>query len=70
MEKYPITLLGLMQERANAESAPAAGPLDNKALLADITARLEHLHSLGYAHNDLTLTNICIDRNGRAVVIF
>lgn len=35
----------------------------------DIKAGIDHLHSLGLVHNDINPTNICIDGNGRAVII-
>lgn len=35
----------------------------------DVKAGIEHLHSLGLVHNDIKPANICIDENGRAVII-
>ncbi|KAI7350363.1 hypothetical protein KC336_g22587, partial [Hortaea werneckii] len=32
-------------------------------------AGIEHLHSLGFAHNDLNPENICIDQRNRAVIV-
>ncbi|RMY84545.1 hypothetical protein D0864_07529 [Hortaea werneckii] len=40
-----------------------------EAVLDDIEAGIEHLHSLGFAHNDLNPENICIDQHNRAVLV-
>jgi len=36
---------------------------------ADISAAVEHIHSLGYAHNDIDPSNIMFDGQGRVVLI-
>ncbi|KIK11613.1 hypothetical protein PISMIDRAFT_478895 [Pisolithus microcarpus 441] len=38
-------------------------------IIQGVRAGLEHLHSLGYAHNDVTPTNIMIDDDGHPVLI-
>ena len=38
-------------------------------LLEGIKAGLEHLHSLGLAHNDINPYNICIDSGGKPVIV-
>lgn len=35
----------------------------------DIQNGIEHLHSLGLAHNDINVDNVCIDANGSAVIV-
>lgn len=40
-----------------------------EAVLDDIEAAIQHLHSLGFAHNDLNPGNICISRDNRAVLV-
>jgi hypothetical protein len=38
-------------------------------ILADIRAGIDHLHSLGLAHNDVNPYNICVNEDGSAVII-
>lgn len=38
-------------------------------LLDGIKAGIDHIHALGYAHNDINPDNICIDGDGRPVIV-
>lgn len=38
-------------------------------LVGGIKGGIEHLHSLGLAHNDITPDNICVDSTGEAVIV-
>ncbi|CAG7555226.1 unnamed protein product [Fusarium equiseti] len=58
--KYAVTLLDRVQSKI---------PMDTVKCIQDITAGLTHLHSLGYAHNDLSPVNIMMDANDNAVII-
>ncbi|KAF2773756.1 kinase-like protein [Teratosphaeria nubilosa] len=42
---------------------------ERMTLLDDIKSGIQHLHDLGYAHNDINPDNICIDSGGRAVIV-
>jgi hypothetical protein len=38
-------------------------------ILAGVVSAVKHLHSLGLAHNDICPHNVCIDSDGRPVII-
>ncbi|RSL63297.1 hypothetical protein CEP53_004496 [Fusarium sp. AF-6] len=59
---YPMTL----EFRVEAWSQP---PYDATAFYNDIEAGLEHLHSLGFAHNDLNPNNVMVDAEDRLIII-
>lgn len=61
-KRYPMTL----EFRVEAWSQP---PYDATAFYNDIEAGLKHLHSLGYAHNDLNPNNVMVDAEDRLVII-
>ncbi|KAM0433435.1 hypothetical protein ACHAPT_004315 [Fusarium lateritium] len=61
-KRYPMTL----NWRVEAWSQPLYDPA---ALFADIEAGLKHLHSLGFAHNDLNQNNVMVDAEDRPVII-
>lgn len=44
-------------------------PLDVAACMNRIREGVEHLHALGYAHNDLNPTNIALDRFDQPVIL-
>ncbi|KAK7424769.1 hypothetical protein QQX98_000352 [Neonectria punicea] len=46
-----------------------AGPLDNEAFMAALESAVHHLHSLGWAHNDLNPGNILINDDGMPILI-
>ncbi|KAF2224974.1 kinase-like domain-containing protein [Elsinoe ampelina] len=66
-------VVGLLLERheATLEDAIKANEdnHDKVKWIADIESGIEHLHTLGLAHNDLNPTNIMIDKHGRAIII-
>ncbi|RMZ74463.1 kinase-like domain [Pyrenophora seminiperda CCB06] len=44
-------------------------PLDIKAFMHKLREGTRHIHSLGFAHNDLNPTNILLDRNDNPIII-
>jgi serine/threonine protein kinase len=44
-------------------------PLDTSACMRGIRAALQHLHSLGLAHNDINPTNIALDVNDNSILL-
>lgn len=38
-------------------------------IFADVVSAVKHLHSLGLAHNDIGPHNICLDSDGRPVIV-
>jgi serine/threonine protein kinase len=44
-------------------------PYAKEAVLRDIRAGLDHIHSLGYVRDDINPRNIMLDGQGRAVII-
>lgn len=62
LKRYSITL----SWRVEGFDQP---PIDRQAYLDGIQAGVEHLHSLGFAHNDLSPYNIMIDEQDRPVII-
>lgn len=61
LEKYEITL------QYRFEDDPRE--LDVTACIRGIRAGMEHLHSLGLAHNDLNPTNIALDKDDQPVIL-
>ncbi|RSL69731.1 hypothetical protein CEP54_002108 [Fusarium duplospermum] len=61
-KRYPTAL----NFRVEARSQP---PYDATAFYQDIEAGLRHLHSLGFAHNDLNPSNVMIDAEDRPIII-
>jgi len=50
----------------------ASRPLSHEQrqdILAGVVAAVKHLHALGLAHNDICPHNVCIDSDGRPVII-
>jgi serine/threonine protein kinase len=45
------------------------GPLDKAKFMAALESAIQHLHSIGLAHNDINPGNILIDHNGNPVLI-
>lgn len=43
--------------------------LDKDQVLEDIRMGIEHIHSLGYCHNDINPCNIMFDSDGKVVII-
>ncbi|KAI5457276.1 kinase-like domain-containing protein [Mariannaea sp. PMI_226] len=65
MKKYKMTL----EDRCEPEVRDSMKPLDKEACIRDISAGLEHLHQLGYAHNDINPSNIVVDENDKCIII-
>lgn len=62
LTRYPMSLLDRL-ERRDMES------LDHRTTVLAIQAGLEHLHSLGIAHNDINPSNLMVDESDSAVII-
>ncbi|KAI0557059.1 Protein kinase domain containing protein [Gracilaria domingensis] len=60
-QRYEITLHDLV------EASP--GQVDKHRCLRELSSAVDHLHRLGYAHNDLNPRNIMYDDNGTAIII-
>lgn len=43
--------------------------VDYQKVVDEITAAVDHLHSLGLAHNDVNPENVCLDDNWNAVLV-
>lgn len=43
--------------------------IDKRQVLNDIRSGIEHIHSLGYCHNDISPGNVMFDKDGTAVII-
>ncbi|KAL6365569.1 hypothetical protein LRP88_01569 [Fusarium phalaenopsidis] len=61
-KRYPMTL----EFRVEAWLQP---PYDATAFYNVIEAGLKHLHSLGFAHNDLNPNNVMVDAEDRLIII-
>ncbi|KAK0976013.1 hypothetical protein LTS01_013647 [Friedmanniomyces endolithicus] len=66
-------ITGIVLERCNTtlqkQSENDSLSLNVRPLMCGIRAGVAHLHSLGYAHNDLNPMNIGINYDGRAIVL-
>jgi serine/threonine protein kinase len=45
------------------------GPVDNSAFMAALESAVQHLHSIGLAHNDINPANILVNSHGLPVLI-
>ena len=61
LEKHEVLLLYRYEDRSL--------PFNTAACMDGIRAGVRHLHSLGFAHNDLNPMNILLDKNDRPVII-
>ncbi|KAJ5573770.1 uncharacterized protein N7459_008197 [Penicillium hispanicum] len=43
--------------------------LDNALFMTELESAIQHLHGLGWAHNDLTPTNILVSEGGKPILI-
>lgn len=66
-----ITHLCLQRHPSNLVDVVTAGLTDTQytKLRNGIEKGLQHLHSLGLAHNDVNEWNICVDSRGEAIII-
>ncbi|KAJ7244645.1 hypothetical protein B0H12DRAFT_805568 [Mycena haematopus] len=65
-------LLGLCFQRHEMDLSSAVKDkvfFDPRAVIDGVRRGLEHLHSLGYAHNDLNPTNVVLDKHALPVII-
>ncbi|KAK7995111.1 serine/threonine-protein kinase [Apiospora arundinis] len=62
LKRYRITL----EVRVEGYNQPA---FDARACLREIEAGIEHLHSLGLAHNDLNPSNIMVNEHDKPVIV-
>ncbi|KAK3046015.1 hypothetical protein LTR09_012452 [Extremus antarcticus] len=64
LEKYPKTL------QQHFECGPCdSGDFDVSRWMTGLCSGIDHLHSLGLAHNDLNPMNIALDRNNDVVIL-
>lgn len=56
LDRYSYTLKDYVKE--------ATVKIDNKVFMSALESAINHLHSLGWAHNDLNPTNVMIDDSG------
>ncbi|GKU08606.1 serine threonine protein kinase [Fusarium langsethiae] len=73
-ERYEQTLMQRVNPKALskpdfARSDRSLVQNDIKQCLQTIREALEHLHSIGFSHNDLNPSNIMMDKDNRAVII-
>lgn len=61
LDRHPTTLEYRLENDAQS--------FDAKSCMNSITSAIEHLHSLGLAHNDLTPMNIMIDEYDAPVIV-
>lgn len=62
MKRYPVTLA---QRRKTEDKKP----LDHVACYRGIERGVQHLHSLGIAHNDINPSNVMLDEGDCAVIV-
>ncbi|CAA7260740.1 unnamed protein product [Cyclocybe aegerita] len=65
LQKYKCTLFEAMSGNEESQSST----LDVASVAAGIQAGLDHLHSLGLAHNDINPHNIMLDDSGNPVIV-
>jgi serine/threonine protein kinase len=61
LERYPQTI----ETRLKTKTAS----FDGVAAMAEIQSAIKHLHSLGFAHNDLNPSNIMVKENDHIIII-
>src|ERR1700760_801044 len=61
LDRYPMTL----EERLRHSTES----IDTEVCMSKIESAVNHLHSLGLAHNDLTPMNIMVDKNDSPILI-
>ncbi|KAK5699572.1 hypothetical protein LTR97_005701 [Elasticomyces elasticus] len=65
LEKYPRTLQQYFDQGQNYDF----GDFKAKAWMHGLQAGIQHLHSLGLAHNDLNPMNVALDQHDNVVII-
>ncbi|KAK5721770.1 hypothetical protein LTR15_006361 [Elasticomyces elasticus] len=65
LEKYPRTLQQYFDQDQNDDF----GDFKAKAWMHGLHAGIQHLHSLGLAHNDLNPMNVALDQHDNVVII-
>lgn len=63
------TTLGDRVEQVRKGKAPPSGAQEQQAIMRTIKDAVAHIHSMGYAHNDISASNIMFDGSGKAVLI-
>ena len=62
-------ITGICYELVESSLEYVAAPLDVEKYVADVRKGLEHLHSLGLSHNDISPSNILVREDNSAVII-
>lgn len=69
-EAYRETLMEKVNPgHLNKQSPPQCNPTAADSYVSAIRSGIQHIHSLGLAHNDLNPSNIVFDKNDKAVII-
>lgn len=63
LARYPVTLL----KKVDAAKEPV--DIDAEAYMKAIRSGVQHLHSLGFAHNDIKPDNVMLEASGNLVII-
>lgn len=63
LDRYSSTLFQQVEE------AKETADINVEAYMAAISSGVQHLHSLGFAHNDLNPNNVMLDASGGELVI-
>ncbi|KAI0974131.1 kinase-like domain-containing protein [Xylaria arbuscula] len=61
LDHHPYDLKGYLKNRV--------GTIDKKAFMDALESTIHHLHSLGWAHNDLNPTNVLVDGSRKPILI-
>lgn len=61
LDRHPSTLTDYMKNKV--------GPVDKEPFMQALNSAIYHLHSLGWAHNDLNPSNILVDEEGMPILI-
>ena len=69
LKRYPELLRSKFSAEENDEpvTPPSTATID--CWIHDLGQAIDHLHALGFAHNDVNPSNIMLDEEGRAVLI-
>ena len=61
LDRHPNTLTDYLKN--------SVGSVDKQAFMQSLSSAIYHLHSLGWAHNDLNPNNVLVDEDGMPVLI-
>lgn len=64
LRRHPVTLMARMESDEWSKK-----PFDEEGCFRGIAHGIDHLHSLGFAHNDINPANIVLDINDKPIII-